>query len=253
MIKLCKSCGVEFNAIRSSIESCSKICSGAIQSARSKEKYPKTKICITCGIEFEVERSYKGSKIQRCSRKCAAANARKYAPAAELLKGKCLKCGVEFIYRVGKRGKFCSRNCSHKREISIEDARYAIKRKSEVMSNPYSNCKSEWVELGGKRFYARSSWEKKYATVLQSKKESKEILDWFYEPDRFWFESSKTFVRSYLPDFLIINIDGTKEYHEVKGFMCKRSEESIRLMAIIFPDVCLKIIDKKRFSEMGLT
>src|SRR5574338_782510 len=85
-----------------------------------------------------------------------------------------------------------------------------------------------WITVGGKEFHYKSQWEKNYAKFLQFLKEKNQIQDWEYEPKTFWFENIKRGVRSYLPDFKVINLDGSHYWVEVKGYMDARSKTKIK-------------------------
>lgn len=250
----CKKCGLIFQPKRKETETCGVSCRSAVQSIKSKDKYPKTKKCLTCGLDFEIKRSSQGFKVNYCSRLCVGKYAGKFTPhkTVETLKSKCEKCGIEFEFKRYYKRKFCSRSCSSSFRKPTEKLKESSRKRMESLPNPYSNCKSEWFEIGGKRFFSKSSWERKYANVLELRKINKEISDWIYEPHRFWFDEAASTVRSYLPDFLVINNDGSKEYHEVKGWMTKRSAESIKLMKKWFPAIPLKVIDTKWFRENKL-
>lgn len=76
-------------------------------------------------------------------------------------------------------------------------------------------------------------------TLKKKKLSYGEILDWKYEPVTFHL-----CVKNYTPDFQVLLKDGTSEYHEVKGWMDKRSELNVRLMKKLHPSVVLKVIDK---------
>ena len=89
-----------------------------------------------------------------------------------------------------------------------------------------------------------------YARSLEWMKQRGVIADWEYEPKTFWFVEIMRGVRSYTPDFLITNIDGTQEYHEVKGYMDAKSKTKIKRMAKYFPDVILKIVDKGVYKDV---
>jgi hypothetical protein len=98
--------------------------------------------------------------------------------------------------------------------------------------NNYNRVKRGTIEIGGKTFFARSSWEANIAAYLQFLKEHNEILDWEHEPETFWFEKIKRGVRSYLPDFKVTKNDGSFYFAEVKGWMDDKSKTKIKRMAI---------------------
>lgn len=113
------------------------------------------------------------------------------------------------------------------------------------------NWKSEWHEIDGIKFFARSRWESNYAHFLQWKKCRGEIIKWEHEPETFWFKGIKRGVVSYLPDFKITLPCGGVEYHEVKGWMDAKSKTKIKRMAKYHPKVKLEIIDSKRYRVLN--
>jgi hypothetical protein len=134
---------------------------------------------------------------------------------------------------------------------------YLIKGTKTKMANgtyapPRKNCtwKAAWHEIGGKRKYYRSKWESNYAYYLESLKVNGEIKDWTHESKVFWFEGIKRGCVSYLPDFHVIQNDGSDEYHEVKGWMDAKSVTKIKRMAKYHPDVKLIVIDSKAYTAL---
>jgi len=113
----------------------------------------------------------------------------------------------------------------------------------------YSRARKGWVELGGKRFFARSGWESNYAHYLQFQKDHKLILDWDHETDTFWFNGVKRGCVSYLPDFKVTTPSGI-EYHEVKGWMDQKSATKIKRMSEYHPLVKLVVIDESRYKAI---
>jgi len=111
--------------------------------------------------------------------------------------------------------------------------------------------KGGWREIGGRRIYFRSRWEYNYAVFLQLLVEQKRIKCWEHEPKTFWFDKIKRGCRSYLPDFRVDNLDGTEEYHEVKGWMDPKSKTKIERMARYYPTVKLIVIDGSWFKRNG--
>lgn len=109
---------------------------------------------------------------------------------------------------------------------------------------------------GGKRadlgdLYVRSAWEANYARYLNWLVEIGEIVEWEFEPDEFEFVGIKRGTRFYIPDFKIHNCDGTIEYHEVKGYMDAASATKLKRMAKYYPDVRVKVIDKKCYRALA--
>lgn len=119
-----------------------------------------------------------------------------------------------------------------------------------VNPRPQASWKAGWREVGDKRCYFRSAWEANYARYLQFLLEKKQIADWKHEPETFWFEKIKRGCRSYLPDFRVIETNGSVVYHEVKGWMDDRSKTKIKRMGIYFPQIKLLVIDSKSYKEI---
>lgn len=90
-----------------------------------------------------------------------------------------------------------------------------------------------------------------YAAYLEWLKDRGEIVDWLYEVETFWFEKIRRGVRSYTPDFQIQNKDGSIEYHEVKGWMDKKSQTKLKRMAKYHPHVCLKLVDEDAYKGIA--
>jgi len=106
-----------------------------------------------------------------------------------------------------------------------------------------------WQVIGGRRIYFRSGWEYKFAKHLEFLKVNGIVKRWEYEPETFWFETIKRGVRSYLPDFKVIENDGTHYWVEVKGYMDPKSGTKIRRFRKYYPNENLKIIDGKWFKK----
>ena len=116
--------------------------------------------------------------------------------------------------------------------------------------NRYSRGKGAHVTIGGREFWFRSSWEVTYARYLQFLLDRKEIKFWDYETKTFWFLKILRGVRSYKPDFEVTNKDNSIEYHEVKGWMDKKSATKLKRMAKYYPEVKLILIDKEPFKAI---
>ena len=99
-------------------------------------------------------------------------------------------------------------------------------------------------------FYFRSKWEANYALYLDFLIQQHEIKDWEFESERFMFEQIKLGIRSYTPDFKVINHDGSIEFHEIKGYMDARSKTKLKRMKKYYPDVKLLLIERKQYTEI---
>ena len=110
------------------------------------------------------------------------------------------------------------------------------------------------VSKGGKRSdldgrYFRSMWEANYARYLKFLAAKSEILSWDYECKVFEFPGIKRGATEYRPDFLVVELDGSRSWHEVKGWMDPKSQTRIRRMAKYFPDEKLVLIDRSWFRR----
>ena len=108
---------------------------------------------------------------------------------------------------------------------------------------------------GGKRSdlenrYFRSRWEANYARYLNFLKEQGEIIDWEYEPDTFFFEGIKRGTREYTPDFKITENDGSIVYHEVKGWLDKKSKTKLKRMKKYYPDIKVIVIGEDEYKAI---
>jgi len=109
--------------------------------------------------------------------------------------------------------------------------------------------KSAWREIGGKRKFFRSRWEANYARYLEYLKTQGLITEWHHEPKTFWFEGIKRGCVSYLPDFQVINSNGTHHWVEVKGYMDDKSKTKIKRFEKYFPEETLKVITGDWFKN----
>lgn len=126
----------------------------------------------------------------------------------------------------------------------------SINGQKQTMNRANASWKAGWREIGGKNKYYRSRWEANYARYLEWLKVNKQIADWAHEPKTFWFEGIKRGTLSYLPDFWVFNLDGTEEFHEVKGWMDDRSKTKLKRMAKYYPNVKLLLIDGKYYKTL---
>lgn len=117
-------------------------------------------------------------------------------------------------------------------------------------SSVYSRVNKGLVIIGNKTIFARSSWEANIAAYFEYLKNNGEIKEWQHEPITFKFEEIKKGVRTYRPDFIITNNDGTQYYEEVKGWMDEKSKTKIAYMEQFFPEVDLRILDEKRYKAI---
>lgn len=106
-----------------------------------------------------------------------------------------------------------------------------------------------WREIDGNRIFFRSNWEYQFALWLQALKASNSIQGWEHEPKTFWFNEIKRGTRSYLPDFKVVNLDGTHYWVEVKGYMDAKSRTRIKRFRKYYPGEQLVVADAKWFKK----
>jgi hypothetical protein len=112
------------------------------------------------------------------------------------------------------------------------------------------NSKKGWYNINGKEMYFRSLWEVNYALYLDFLVQNKSIKSWTFEKKTFWFEKIQRGVRSYKPDFEIIENNDEVIYHEVKGYMDSKSKTKINRMRIYHPEIKLIVVDRIAYSSI---
>lgn len=284
---ICPVCGKEFYLQKvyadrvkpGTINTCSFECRGKLFVGKANHNYSKIeKVCLHCGKTFLVHKG-KENTTKFCSRKCfgdfkhngsvdrlTKIKANKKEKSIQKSKPltldeissrpklrrnppvlmECKVCGKVTLQRYSVvqkgQGKYCSWNCFRK------DLAIAMKERSGV--HPRSN--------GGKRadlngLYVRSSWEANYARYLNWLVKQGEITKWEYEPETFEFHKITKGNKFYTPDFKITNIDGSIEYHEVKGWMDNNSKVKLNRFAKYYPDKKLVLIDKEVYTSIART
>lgn len=141
---------------------------------------------------------------------------------------------------------FNSKEFKEKRKISSR-----LNGCKAMFKNPYSRCKQGYYEIPGRgSVFFRSKWEANYALYLTFLKKHNAITSWEYEAKRFKFpvESGVVF---YTPDFKIENLDGSIEWHEVKGWLDAKSKTKIKRMGKYYPDEKLVVIGEKEYKELS--
>lgn len=107
-----------------------------------------------------------------------------------------------------------------------------------------------WREIGAQRLYCRSRWEANYARYLEWLRGLGQIQAWQHECHTFWFENIKRGAVSYLPDFKVVESDGSHAWHEVKGWMDARSTTVLRRMGKYFPSERVIVIREKEYKQI---
>lgn len=136
------------------------------------------------------------------------------------------------------------------RMMNTKIERYGSGRPPTRSNNPYSRSKRGKREDLGNIFF-RSSWEANYARYLNWLVLNKEIKSWEFEPQTFVFHGETRGAISYLPDFKIINNNGSHEWHEVKGWMTPKDRTKLKRMAKHYPDEKVVLIDGPVYKEIS--
>jgi hypothetical protein len=125
-----------------------------------------------------------------------------------------------------------------------------LSKQSLVNNGSFPHVKRGDYETSKGSTFFRSKWEANYALYLDFLIKQKVIKGWEFEAQSFFFEKIKSGTKKYIPDFKVTMIDGSIEFHEVKGFMQQKDRTKIRRMAKYFPDVKLVLIDKVFYNDL---
>jgi hypothetical protein len=143
-----------------------------------------------------------------------------------------------------------ARTDEQRTEYLIKATKTKMRNGTLIRERPGASWKAAWREIGGIRKYYRSKWEANYAYYLEWLKQQGQIASWTHESKTFWFEGVKRGCVSYLPDFHVVENNGSEAYHEVKGWMDARSATKIRRMAKYHPTVKLIVIDSSSYTKL---
>lgn len=163
-----------------------------------------------------------------------------------------LKHSPEAIEKISKSSVVnnAARTDEMKSAYNLKAAKTKMKNGTYAPQRQKTTWKAGWREIGGIRKFYRSRWEANYACYLEWLKSKGHISDWKHEPKTFWFEGVKRGTVSYLPDFWVIENDGSESFHEVKGWMDDRSKTKIKRMQKYYPSVRIVVIDSKGYAAL---
>lgn len=116
-------------------------------------------------------------------------------------------------------------------------------------SSPQRTVYKGWLEIDEKRMYLKSKWEKRYCLYLSFMKKHGHIIDYWYEPDTFWFDGIRRGTTNYKPDFKVLFPSGNFEYFEVKGYETAKDRTKYKRMEKYHPEVILRVIGKEWFKK----
>lgn len=136
--------------------------------------------------------------------------------------------------------------------IRTKIERYGTGGGARTSGNPFSRTKSGKRPDLNDQFF-RSRWEANYARFLNFLIRQGKIDRWEYEPDTFVFHGMVRGAISYTPDFKVFALDGSYEYHEVKGWMDGPSKTRLKRMAKFYPDEKVVVIGQKEYTQLERT
>lgn len=138
----------------------------------------------------------------------------------------------------------------YRQNISNRQSKLMKERLEKKPQTQYSRVKNGHIVIAGRKLFVRSSWEANICAYLQFLKDNKEILEWEYEVETFWFDKIKRGVRSYKPDFKITDKDSSVYFIEVKGWMDDKSKTKLKRMKKYHPLVRIDLLDQKRYTAI---
>jgi hypothetical protein len=206
----------------------------------------------TCKECLRTFLEYKYRKAKFCSRRCLWEYKRgKNGITWKGGKPNCKICGKVIQYT----STYCQ---NHKHLLWTKEhwaaARKGCKKMRGIMpkntmgKGKYCNVVRGWFNINDKKMFFRSKWEANYALYLDFLIKQNKIIKWEYEAEVFIFEKIKFGTRSFRPDFKIFNNDGSVEFHEVKGWMDKKSATKLKRMRIYFPQIKLRLVGKEDYQ-----
>lgn len=206
--------------------------------------------CSQCGKIFRPRRAT--SKV--CSTECAKA----------ALKGRSLsashKLSVALATKAAMQRPEVQAKIHKEKNISPESKKRTARRlsnhfKGKTPANlrrpgKYGNVIRGWYNINGKVIFLRSKWEANYAVYLDYLISRGQVVSWEYEVKRFIFEKIQFGTRSYEPDFKVTFPDGHYEWHEIKGWMTRKSKTQLKRMAKYFPDEIIFLVEKPQYTAV---
>lgn len=113
--------------------------------------------------------------------------------------------------------------------------------------------KRNTCDFGFNKIYTfRSGWEENWAYYLEWLKENKQIHDWEYESERYFFDKKEgnIIIRlgSYLPDFIVWDTPDKFHIDELKGK--SQGMRKIQRMKKYYPNIKINLIQAKEYNEI---
>jgi len=101
---------------------------------------------------------------------------------------------------------------------------------------------SVYATVGYHDCHFRSKFEHKWAKYLQWLLENEQIDDWMYEQKTFYFPEETRGPHHYLPDFRVVENDGTVVWQECKGYHDGACNKKFQRMAKHYPDEICELV-----------
>lgn len=237
----CNNCGKEniyrqLSLIRGKVF-CSKYCSNTFKENREKKKNSMT-----------------GRKLSEETKQKLSLYTKEKSSGWKGGKPKCKDCGTIIGYgcEYCRKHYMRHRTKEHNKNLgkSISKNLKGIMPKNIMRPGKFRNIKRGYFNINGIEMFFRSKWEANYALYLDFLIKDRKIKTWGYEKERFIFHAIKSGATSYCPDFRIINIDDSLEYHEVKGWLTPRAKTQINRMRIYYPKIKLNLIDRNLYEDI---
>jgi len=225
---------------------------GTLESYCNKHNKSKPNVCRKAkrlGLTNESRKHCKDSKKNMSNKmKCIILN--NGHPKGMLGKKHTIENKIKFSKQFSEMWKNPKSKVNSEEHKQLLSDRFSYMQTTGKIKGGYSRGKQGWYLINGKEIYFRSLWEANYALYLDFLIKNNMIKSWSFEKKVFWFEKIKRGVRSYKPDFEVIENNGEVVYHEVKGYMDSKSKTKINRMRIYHPNVKLIIIDKPIYNNI---
>lgn len=121
--------------------------------------------------------------------------------------------------------------------------------KDKRIRKKYGN-EPQWAQIGGKQYYFRSKFERRWATYLELLRTQGHIVEWWYEPQAFTFEGVKSGPVVYHPDFKVAENKQLPSgavilehyWQETKGLHDGQTNTKLRRMAEQYPGEIIELV-----------
>lgn len=243
----CPICGKTFFQ-KDNAKFCSQKCAGISHRGKGNPSWNGGKIsriCETCGKSYG---SFPSVNTRFCSRACNRPGAGKIGSQNPNWRGGmvtlvCPNCQKDFQVRPSQANTkvYCSDECFRKHSFKRDSPRW---RTRFGMSGTKSGKRAD---LG---IFVRSSWEANYARYLNFLKGIGAVDSWEYECETFEFPVKRG-TRFYTPDFTINWKDGSRERHEVKGWMHPKGKTALARMGRYHPEIKIVLIGQKEYRALS--